>query len=209
MNTMGSSIIEVISEDYFNEKTKNLNFIEKYVGPYSALVIKGDDNLYYINQRGKCFIIPDIYTVDSFLEQSIVAPKPESYYSFIKSLGNTKIDSIQNIIEQFTQSNRLAFKDIDQETVYKVDKVVTKMADRTEAAVIVYFIVGEYFRWAFSNGYSWSIQFDAELNLNLPVLIENAIGKQIRFDEEVFEALNDKRVETPVKFSVNAIFYKL
>lgn len=206
---MGDKKIELISESFFNEKTKHLNYSEKYLNVYEALVIKGDDSLYYINQRGKCYIIQDLQTVDSFLAESIIVPKPKSYYNFIKSLGNINIDSIQGVIKNFTQSNNLIINDFDQDAIYKIDEVVAKMTDRKDFAVVMYCIVGEYFRWAFSNGYSWTIQHDSELNVNLPILIENATGKQIRFDEEVFDALNDQRVETPVNFAVHAIFYRL
>ncbi len=209
MDIIGDQKIKIISEDYFNQKTKHLNYFKQYVSQYEALVIKGDDSLYYINQRGKCYIIQDLQAVDSFLEQSVIVPKPKSYYKFIQSLGNIKIDSIQHIIDQFKASNNLGIIDIDQDAIYKIDEIVIKMSDKNKFSVVMYCIVGEYFRYAFSNGYSWANQYNPDLNVNLPVLIENATGKLIRFDEEVFDSLSDPQVETPVNFAVHAIFYKL
>lgn len=206
---MNSKKIEIITEEFFNEKTSHLNYLKEYLSPYEAMVIKGEDNRFYINHRGNCFIANDLQTVDSILNARNSISMSESFNRYLMKLEKTKIDSISNKIKELSIKLGVNINSIDDETIKMIDQKIFKLDDRGDFADVAYLLVGEYFRYALNYEYEWVVIFDSKLNLSIPTLVDKKTGKNIQLAEDVFNCITDYSISTPLQNAIHAIFYKL
>lgn len=201
--------VQPISEDEYNNKTKHLPFFDDYISPYEALVIRGDDNKYYINHKGVCFVVDNLSTADSLLKKrNEIKPSPEMI-KYLDDLSTIQIDSISAIVNQSLQKLNVEIQVFDDDGIHKIDEQIAILKNREALLPAFYLIVGEYFRYVINNEYRWDKLTDSTYNKSIPTLVNIKTGQPVQFSLEVFQPCSNLSVSTPLYNACQIIFWKL